>query len=390
MLQSLHSFQIVLLNTYFEIPSLIRIEKITFENFGSQTTRNIIVRHKKRCSTGALCCTKCPNFSTTSQADLNCHIAEKHRRVRAKNTYKCNICLEQFSGFYALRKHRSSQHGIPIRTSNLDMDTLLEDIDDAELKEGLNFGNRFLVESELEKGRHSVFNFAMSSFNNWYLNEKLDHVFNQVKCAAKVNLAFGFVLKNIEAGMCRYFYVHENNTVMRGLNLCVLKMIWSTWKLQKMVFVIIAQEKERTLNGDFLNLQMLVFASLLEDKTMGCKDTVLPEPFLKNHNVNCLTFKKNTRQRYHDNLWLFRVLALHLHGNDKLEKETSKIFNHFLSDCEDGDPSNFQGVHMNDIPKVEDLLQINIFLYDIDFVDGELIGEFAARSIQKDNKSVKF
>ena len=29
---------------------------------------------------------------------------------------------------------------------------------------------------------------------------------------------------------------------------------------------------------------------------------------------------------------------------------------------------------MNDIPKVEDLLWINIFLYDIDFVDGELSG----------------
>ena len=30
---------------------------------------------------------------------------------------------------------------------------------------------------------------------------------------------------------------------------------------------------------------------------------------------------------------------------------------------------------MTDIPKVEDLLQLNIFLYDIDFVNGKLIGE---------------
>ena len=44
---------------------------------------------------------------------------------------------------------------------------------------------------------------------------------------------------------------------------------------------------------------------------------------------------------------------------------------------------------MNDIPKVEDLLQLNIFLYDIDFVDGELIGELARRSIQKYENSVK-
>ena len=63
-------------------------------------------------------------------------------------------------------------------------------------------------------GRQRVFNFAMSSFNMSLLNDKLDYVFKELKCAAKVNLPFGFVLKNIEGGMCRYFYAHENNTVM--------------------------------------------------------------------------------------------------------------------------------------------------------------------------------
>ena len=61
------------------------------------------------------------------------------------------------------------------------MDTLLQDTDDAELRE--------------------VFNFAMSSSNNSFLNRKLDRVFNRLKCETKVNLAFGFVMKNIEDGM---------------------------------------------------------------------------------------------------------------------------------------------------------------------------------------------
>ena len=122
---------------------------------------------------------------------------------------------------------------------------------------------------------------------------------------------------------------------------------------------------------------------------IGCKDTVLPEPLLKNHNVNCLTFEKNTRQPYNDNLCLFGALALHLHGNEKLEEETSKIFNLVLKNSEEGDVSKFQGVHLNDIPKVEDLLQLNIFLYDIDIVEGELTGEFCQRSFQKYENSDK-
>ena len=131
------------------------------------------------------------------------------------------------------------------------------------------------------------------------------------------------------------------------------------------------------------------FAFLLKDVPMGCKDTVLLEPLLTNHNVNCLTFERNTRQPYIDNLCLFRALALQLHGNEKLEEETSKMFNLFLNSCGEGDPSKFQGVHMTDIPTVEDLLQLNIFLYDIHFVDGELIGELCRRSFQKYEKSVK-
>ena len=94
------------------------------------------------------------------------------------------------------------------------MDTLLEDIDDVELIEKPNSCNHFFVDSELEKGRHCVLNFAMSSFNNSFLNEKWDHVFNKPKCAAKINLAFEFVLKNIEDGTCGYFYAHESKTVM--------------------------------------------------------------------------------------------------------------------------------------------------------------------------------
>ena len=73
-----------------------------------------------------------------------------------------------------------------------------------------------------------------------------------------------------------------------------------------------------------------MFPALLRDLPMGCKDAVLPESLLKNHTVICLTFEKNTRKPCNDNLCLFRALALHLHGNERLEEETSKVFNLFL------------------------------------------------------------
>ena len=58
---------------------------------------------------------------------------------------------------------------------------------------------------------------------------------------------------------------------------------------------------------------------------MGCKDAVLPEPLMKNHTVNCLTYEGNTRQPHRDSLCFFSAPAPHLHGNQRLEDETSNF-----------------------------------------------------------------
>ena len=67
-------------------------------------------------------------------------------------------------------------------------------------------------------------------------------------------------------------------------------------KLQKMDIVDICTRERSTTKWKFYKLTNLtVFAALLTDVPMGCKDTVLPEPLLKNQNVNCLTFEKKQR-----------------------------------------------------------------------------------------------
>ena len=135
------------------------------------------------------------------------------------------------------------------------------------------------------------------------------------------------VLKNIEVGTCRFLYAHEKNTIMETCKLVYPQTIGSTCKktCRKWIFLIIAQVKELTLSGDFINLQVLQFlVRYSKDIPMGCKDTVSPQLLLENHNVNCSTFEKIVRQPYNDKLCLSRALALHLHGNDKLKEETSK------------------------------------------------------------------
>ena len=66
-----------------------------------------------------------------------------------------------------------------------------------------------------------------------------------------------------------------------------------------------------------------------------------------------------------------------MHGNQRLEEETSEMINLFIDKMDGLSADQFRGVHMNDTPTVEDLLTLNILLYDIDIVDGNLAGEDA-------------
>ena len=266
------------------------------------------------------------------------------------------------------------------------------DVDDRSLREELQSCTHFLVDSEIQKGRHSVFIFAVNNLTAQVIEEKLDRVLDKLKCVAKLNLALGFILKNIEDGKFRYFYVNENNTLLERSKLVNNKDDMAKLKeILKKTDAIESCTKERSnTKWRFFKLRNLtIFAALVRDIPMGCKDASLPESLLKNPTVNCLTFEKSTRKPYNDNLCLFRALALHLHGNENLEEETSKLFNLFLTNSTNTDASRSQGVCMDDIPSVEDIVGINIFIYDIDLTDGAMVGELAQRSIEKYEKNVQ-
>ena len=188
---------------------------------------------------------------------MNYHIAKKHSVSRPSLTYKCKLCHAEFPGFYALRQHENTQNGTQLRfgASTNDVEDIVGDVDDQGLREELKSCKPFLENTDEENGRHRVFNFGMSSFDISWLNDKLDYVFKDVNCAAKVNLAFGFVPKNFENGMYRYFYAQENNTVVdRSKLVCTPDDITNLKKnYRKWILLIFVNEREPIPEGCFKN-----------------------------------------------------------------------------------------------------------------------------------------
>ena len=145
---------------------------------------------------------------------MNYHIAKEHSNATARVGRKCKLCDEDFHRFYKVREHKRKEHGAQrgSRDQNVDVAHVMGDVDDNSLKEELETCKHFLIDNEIENGSHRVYNFAMDTLDPKFLLEKLDVVFDSLKCAGRLNVAFGFVLKNIEGGNCRYYYAHEKIT----------------------------------------------------------------------------------------------------------------------------------------------------------------------------------
>ena len=199
------------------MPSHIQKEEVACEHGGTRVTRINISRQKKRFSIG----TPMSQFFNIVPGKFESSFRQEIQCSKAFNNLEMSIMSRSYPVFFALCQHNNTQHGTQIGfgASNIDVEDMVGDVDDQSLGEEVESCKHFWTDTETENGRHRVFNFVISTFDIFLLYDKLDYVFKELKCAAKVNLAFRFVLKNTEHGMCRYFYAHENNTIMERAKL---------------------------------------------------------------------------------------------------------------------------------------------------------------------------
>ena len=90
----------------------------------------------------------------------------------------------------------------------------MDDYDDQALRQELTACQHFLADSEFSRGAQHIFIFASTNVTPKFLREKNQQVSESLHCAAKINLALGFVLHNVKDGSYRFFYAHEKNLLL--------------------------------------------------------------------------------------------------------------------------------------------------------------------------------
>ena len=127
----------------------------------------------------------------------------------------------------------------------MDLQSLVDAGDDKSFEKDLQSYRHFLVDSEIQKKTLCVQFCCQQPYSSGY-RRKLDHVLDKLRCAAKLNLALRFMLKNIEDGKFRYFYAHENNTLLEQSKLVSNKEHMAKLKeILKKIDVIESCTKER-------------------------------------------------------------------------------------------------------------------------------------------------
>ena len=109
-------------------------------------------------------------------------------------------------------------------------------------------------------------------------------MFQKLICAAKINLAFGFVLKKLEDGTCSFLYAHKNSTFMERSKLACSEDYMTNLKQKLWEMDIFDHCPRQRANNKWKFhklIKVTVFASLLKDISMICKNSVLLELFSK-------------------------------------------------------------------------------------------------------------
>ena len=205
------------------MPSLNRNEKVTCENCGIQTTELNVACHKK-----IVLLVHCivPSVSVSPHNPKKIGIIIKPMSTAPPKPdviFKFNFCCEDFQDFTI---EVNTQHGFPVRRTNVDPGEIINDVVVTNIKEKLRSCQHLLVHLELARLRYKVFYYSMEQLNAIKVNEKLDNFLNILKCAAKVNLSFAFVLKILKDRFFRSFYAYETIHRWIDIDLCAPRTNW--------------------------------------------------------------------------------------------------------------------------------------------------------------------
>ena len=209
------------------------------------------------------------------------------------------------------------------------------------------------------------------------LHDQLFLLFDQQTTAAfKVNVSFGFVLREKENNRLRYYH-SSNNCCGRYLeepSLITNRDDFESFLERIREPDILQWAVAQRPNSDWVCEHVTnatFFLNRIVDHPIGCVGINLPDYVKNNKAIFGLEKDCYSKTTYNDNLCLFRCLALHL------GREAAALYAEYT----DTPVRHFAGVTLDELDKVETTFKTNVFVYQLVKIDnGKTMAELVRRS----------
>ena len=327
------------------------------------------------------------------------HLQRHASRCRPK-PFTCDVCHSGFTRKWDLDQHkRTVQCGGPPqpgpapkrrRIASLDEDPLTPP-PAGEAYDELSSAIRDFVHENWGSVRTHVvhgsiqtrYNRRLTSLDMRDLHDQLFLLFDQQTTAFKVNVSFGFVLREKENDRLRYYH-SSNNCCGRYLEepaLITNRDDFDRFLARIQESDILQWAVAQRPNSDWvceLVTNATFFLNKIVDHPIGCVGVNLPT-YVKN-NKSIIGLETDSHGViYIDNLCLFRCLAIH-QGCDVrcIEATVATLYAKYTDNTPVHD---FVGVTLEDLSKIEATFDVNVVVYKLDEItDGKTTAELVRRS----------
>ena len=304
------------------------------------------------------------------------HLQRHASRCRPK-PFTCDVCRSSFGRKDNLDRHkRTVQCGGPPqpgpapkrrRITSLDEDPLtpppVEPSND-NLSSALQ---DFVQENWASVRTHVVRGPVQTRYNHRFttpdmrvLKEPLGELFDEQTTAFKVNLSFGFILKQKVTGRLRYYHSSNNccGRYMEEPALITNRADFESFQERIQESDLLNWAVSQRPNSDWICemvTNVTFFVNKILQHPIGCVDVVLPDYVKRNKAIVGLVKDHYRNATYNDNLCLFRCLALHL------KREVDTLYAEYTNTPVHA----FVGVTLADLHKVEATFDVNVCVYKI-------------------------
>ena len=328
------------------------------------------------------------------------HLQRHASRCRPK-PFTCDVCHSGFTRKDNLDHHkRTVQCGSPPqpgpapkrrRIASLDEDPLtpppVEHAANDELSSALqdfvqeNWGS---VRTHVVHGPiQTRYNRRLTSLDMRDLHDQLFLLFDQQTTAFKVNLSFGFILKQKVTGRLRYYHSSNNccGRYMEEPALITNRADFESFQERIQEPDLLNWAVSQRPNSDWICemvTNVTFFVNRIVHHPIGCVDVNLPD-YVKRNKAIVRLDKDSHGVIYRDNLCLFRCLAIH-QGCDVrcIEATVATLYAKYTDNTPVHD---FAGVPLEDLSKIEATFDVNVVVYKLDEItDGKTTAELVRRS----------